>query len=103
VNRGVHKAAVEITGLGAPAIEHYWEDGPQYTGWGEVVGKYPDGTPAIVEGRSGKGWMLLVGTHPEAPESWERGMTFSTPASAANDYAGTLVDAALNGTSLPHY
>lgn len=72
-------------------------------GWGAVVGKYPDGTPAIVEGRSGKGWVILVGVHPEAPDSWQRGMTFSTPASAANACAGTLVDAALNGISLPHY
>jgi hypothetical protein len=94
---------VRITGVGTPAIEHYWEDGPQYTGWGAVVGKYPDGTPAIVEGRSGKGWVMLVGTHPEAPENWRRGMTFMTPTDAANAYAGTLFDAALNGASLPHY
>lgn len=103
VNRGEHKAAVVIAGPGAPAIEHYWEDGPQYAGWGAVVGRYPDGTPAIVEGRSGKGWVILVGTHPEAPESWRRGMAFTTPAAAANAYAATLVEAALNGTSLPHY
>jgi len=102
VNQRVHKAAVEITAVGTPAIEHYWEDGPQYTGWGAVVGKYPDGTPAIVEGRCGKGWVLLVGTHPEAPESWRRGMTFTRPAGVANAYAGTLIDAALHGTSLPH-
>ena len=102
VDNGVHKAAVEITGVGTPAIEHYWEDGPQFTGWGAVVGRYPDGTPAIVEGRSGRGWVLLVGTHPEAPESWRRGMIFTTSTRVANAYAGTLVDAALNATSLPH-
>ena len=103
VNRGIHKAAVAITGVGAPALEHYWENGPQFTGWGAVVGKYPDGTPAIVEGTSGKGWVVLCGVHPEAPENWRRGMTFTTPASAANAYAGTLIEAALHGTSLPHY
>jgi glutamine amidotransferase-like uncharacterized protein len=103
VNQGVHKAAVTVAAVGAPALEHYWEDGPQFTGWGAVVGRYPDGTPAIVEGRSGRGWVILVGTHPEAPESWRRGMQFSTPACAAIDYAGTLVDAALKGTALPHY
>jgi glutamine amidotransferase-like uncharacterized protein len=103
VNQGIHKAAVEITTVSGPAIEHYWEDGPQFTGWGAVVAKYPDGTPAIVEGRSGKGWVLLTGTHPEAPEHWRHGMIFRTPASAAIAYAGTLVDAALNGISLPHF
>jgi glutamine amidotransferase-like uncharacterized protein len=103
VNRGVHKAAVPIAGVGTPAIEHYWEDGPQFTGWGAVVGKYPDGTPAIVEGTSGKGWVILCGVHPEAPENWRRGMAFTTPPSAANAYAGTLIEAALHGTRLPHY
>ena len=103
VNRGIHKAAVAIAGVGTPAIEHYWEDGPQFTGWGAVVGKYPDGTPAIVEGTSGKGWVILCGVHPEAPANWRHGMTFTTPASVANAYAGTLIDAALHTTSLPHY
>ena len=103
VNRGIHKAAVLIACVDAPVMEHYWEDGPQFAGWGLVVGKYPDGTPAIVEGASGQGWVILCGVHPEAPESWRGGMTFSTPASAANDYTATLVDAAFHGTQLPHY
>ena len=103
VNRGIHKTAVAVTGVGPPTLEHYWEDGPQFTGWGAVVGKYPDGTPAIVEGASGKGWVVLSGVHPEAPESWRRGMTFTTPASADIAYARTLIDAALHRTSLPHF
>ena len=103
VNRGVHKAAVAIANVGTPALEHYWEDGPQFTGWGEIVGKYPDGTPAIVEGTVGKGWVILCGVHPEAPENWRRGMNFTKPSSVANAYAGTLIDAALHGTRLPHY
>lgn len=103
VNRGIHKAVVPIAGAGRPAIEHYWEDGPEFTGWGAVVGKYPDGTPAIVEGLSGKGWVILCGVHPEAPENWRHGMTSTMPAGVANAYAGTLIDAALRGTRLPHY
>lgn len=102
-NEGIHKAAVTVAGVSTPPIEHYWEDGPELTGWGVVVGKYPDGTPAIAEGPSGKGWVILTGVHPEAPEHWRRGMTFTTPASVANAYAGTLVDAALHRTWLPHY
>ena len=73
VNRGIHKAAVAIECVDAPTVEHYWEDGPQFTGWGDVVGKYPDGTPAIVEGTSGKGCVILCGVHPEAPANWRRG------------------------------
>lgn len=104
-SRGIRKAAVAVAvaGAGTQALEHYWEDGPQLTGWGAVVGKYPDGTPAIVEGASGKGWVILSGVHPEAPASWRRGMTFTTPASVDNAYAGMLIDAALHRTSLPHY
>jgi glutamine amidotransferase-like uncharacterized protein len=101
--QGIRKAAVAIAGVDGPALEHYWEDGPQFAGWGAVVGKYPDGTPAIVEGSSGKGWVILCGTHPEAPANWRDGMTFSTPVDVSNDYAGTLIDAALNGTRLPSF
>jgi hypothetical protein len=92
-----------VTGVNAAPVEHYWEDGPELSGWGTVVGKYPDGTPAVVEGESGQGWMILVGVHPEAPETWRRGMTFTTPASIANAHAETLVRAALTRSSLPHY
>jgi glutamine amidotransferase-like uncharacterized protein len=103
VNQGIHKAAVMIAEAGSPPLQQYWEDGPQFSGWGEVVGKYPDGTPAIVEGASGKGWVILSGIHPEAPAKWRHGMSFTTPASDDNAYAGKLIDAALNRTSLPHY
>jgi glutamine amidotransferase-like uncharacterized protein len=101
--RGIRKAAVTVRGVNAVPIEHYWEDGPQLSGWGAVVGKYPDGTPAVVEGSFGRGWVILAGVHPEAPDSWRSGMSFTTPASVANAYAGTLIRAALSGTSLPHY
>jgi hypothetical protein len=100
---GVHKAAIPIAIAGSPALEHYWEDGPQLTGWGSVVGRYPDGTPAIVEGRVGDGWAILSGVHPEAPDNWRRGLTFATPAVIDNAYAETLIDAALNGKTLAHY
>lgn len=103
VNRGVHKTSVVISSLSDPPLEQYWEDGPQFTGWGEVVGKYPDGTPAVVQGTCGQGWVILTGVHPEAPETWRRGMHFKTPTSADQEYAGKLVDAALNRKSLPHY
>ncbi|HEY2013949.1 MAG TPA: BPL-N domain-containing protein [Bryobacteraceae bacterium] len=101
-SRGIRKAAVAIAAAGEPTLEQYWEDGPQLTGWGAVAGKYPDGTPAIVEGRFGSGWVVLSGVHPEAPEGWRRGMTFTTPASVDHDYAGRLIRAALDQTSLSH-
>lgn len=109
--QGTRKAAVPLARATAdaasrrsePSIEHYWEDGPELTGWGAVVARYPDGTPAVVEGEAGKGWVILTGVHPEAPASWRRGMTFTTSADSANAYAVTLVMAALRRTVLPHY
>ena len=102
-NQGIRKTAVTITAVDTPPLEQYWEDGPEFSGWGTVVAKYPDGTAAIVEGTSGKGWVILTGVHPEAPEHWRRGLTFTTPASVDNAYAGKVIDAALHGTVLPHY
>jgi len=102
-SQGIRKAAVAIADAGGPTLDQYWEDGPQFSGWGAVVGKYPDGTPAIVEGNFGSGWVILTGVHPEAPANWRHGLTFSTPVSADNDYAGALIQAALNRSSLSHY
>jgi hypothetical protein len=46
--------------------------------------------------------MILTGIHPEAPESWRRGLTFTTPASVDNAYAAVLIRAALDRTRLQH-
>ena len=100
---GTRKAVVRISTARGPALDQYWEDGPQLTGWGEVVGKYPDGTPAIVEGSVGRSWVILSGVHVEAPASWRRGMAFNTPVSADTAFARRLIFAALNRTALSHY
>jgi glutamine amidotransferase-like uncharacterized protein len=100
-SRGIRKQAVAIRS-GGTTLEQYWEDGPQLSGWGSVVGSYPDGTPAIVEGTSGNGWVLLSGVHPEATEGWRRGLTFQTPVEADRAYAAKLVRAALERTALSH-
>jgi len=102
-NRGIRKAAVAITRPHEPPIEQYWEDGPELSGWGNVVAKYPDGTPAVVEGSVGRGWAILVGVHPEAPVSWRHGMAIATPLAVGRAYAATLVAAALQRTALPHF
>jgi hypothetical protein len=102
-SRGIRKAALPIAGPEAPPLDQYWEDGPELSGWGSVVAKYPDGTPAVVEGFSGSGWTILSGVHPEAPESWRRGLSFRTPSGVDHAYAATLIRAALERTSLPHF
>ena len=101
--QGVRKAVVKVLPAGAPAADQYWEDGPQLSGWGDVVARYEDGTPAVVEGKVGVGFVVLSGIHPEAPNSWRRGLAFKTPVSIDNAYAAQLIEAALKGSSLPHY
>ena len=101
--KGTGKTAVEISYPAGTQLDQYWQDGPQLDGWGEIVAKYPDGTSAIVEGLSGKGWVVLSGIHAEAPASWRYGMTFTTSVAVDNTYFETMVLAALNGTALPHY
>jgi hypothetical protein len=101
--RGIRKAAVPISGAGTPTLDQYWEDGPQLTGWGAVVGRYPDGMPAVVQGKSGAGWIILAGFHPEAPESWRGDMRFTTPASVDQAYAVTLIRSALQRRPMPHF
>ncbi|HLH53287.1 MAG TPA: BPL-N domain-containing protein [Verrucomicrobiae bacterium] len=102
-DRGIRKMPVPIVAPSGPALEQYWEDGPQLTGWGSIVGKYPDGTPAIVQGTRGAGWVILCGVHPEAPASWRQGMDFNTPVTADTAFACTLIHAALNRDVLPHF
>ena len=101
--KGIHVEPVEITRPNDGWLDVYWEDGPQFSGWGAAVAKFPDGTPAIVEGQSGKGFVIFTGVHLEAPESWRGSMIFRTPVAVDLAYAGTVIQAALNGTPLPHF
>jgi biotin protein ligase-like protein len=103
VNRAVHKNVVDIETAQGENLDQYWEDGPQLNGWGTVVSKYPDGSAATAQGAVGKGWVILCGFHPEAPENWRSGMEFTTPVSASRDYALTIIDAAVHQRELPHY
>ena len=101
--QGTRKAAVPIATADGVTRDHYWEDGPQLSGWGVVVATYPTGVPAIVEGRVGSGWVILSGIHPEAPDSWRGSLAFRTSADDDRAYAASLIDAALHRFELPHY
>jgi glutamine amidotransferase-like uncharacterized protein len=101
--KGTRKTAVAITNADGTTIDQYWEDGPQFGGWGEVVSKYPDGSAATVEGSYGSGWIVLTGVHPEAPESWRKEFHFSTSIEDSHQYAGRLVKAAMEKIAMPHF
>jgi len=101
--KGINKEAVAISFPNGTKLDIYWQDGPQASGWGKVVGKYPNGTTAITEGYWGKGFVLLSCVHPEAPAGWRSGMNFFTPLDVDLAFAGTLVTSALNRVMLPHF
>ena len=101
--RGTGKTAVEISFPNRPELDIYWQDGPELSGWGEVIGKYPNGTPALVEGYMGDGFVILSGVHAEAPASWRDGMTFSTPVDTDLAFASSLVTATMKREPLPHF
>jgi glutamine amidotransferase-like uncharacterized protein len=98
-----YKESLNISFPNGSKLDVYWQQGPQFTGWGSIVARFPDGAPAIVEGKSGIGWTILAGVHPEAPLSWRYGMSFTSSVASNNSYAKTLISAALNGTVLPHF
>lgn len=100
---GIHIEPVLITFPSASPLDVYWQDGPQLSGWGEVVAEFPDGTPAITEGLSGNGFVVFTGVHLEAPASWRGSMIFTTPESVDVAYAGTVLQAAYSGTPLAHF
>lgn len=97
------KQVADVRFPSGTVLDIYEQDGPQLSGWGRIVGKYADGRPAIVEGSSGRGWVILSGVHPEAPAGWRYGMPFTTPLATDLALAGSLVTHALDGTALPHF
>jgi glutamine amidotransferase-like uncharacterized protein len=101
--KGITKEAVQIRSPDGTKRDQYWQDGPQFSGWGIVVAKYPDGTPAVVQNKVGSGFVILCAFHPEATAAWRTGMSFTTSVAVDNAYAKTLVTNALNGTSMPHF
>src|SRR6267378_4194334 len=102
-NKGIHVEPVLTSFPGSAPLDVYWQDGPQLSGWGAIVATFPDGTPAITEGQSGKGFVVFTGVHLEAPQSWRGSMVFTTPVAVDLAYAGTVIQATLNGTPLPHF
>ncbi|MFY9562439.1 MAG: VCBS repeat-containing protein [Terriglobales bacterium] len=101
--KGIHKEAVTISFPSQKKLDIYWQNGPDLSGWGSIVGRYPNGRAALTEGHWGNGFVLLSGVHPEAPAAWRYGMQFNTPLDVDLAYAATLVTSALNGVMLPHY
>jgi hypothetical protein len=80
-----------------------WWDGPATPAWsGGVIARYPDGKPAISQTRTGLGFVIVSGPHPEAPASWQWD-SGTDPDGVDHDIAAKLIRAAMNKTPLPAY
>lgn len=81
-------AMVDVTFADGTHRDLVWWGGPSTPEWsGGVVGRYDTGEPAISETRSGKGYVVISGPHPEAPQGWR--------ATAGNDSDGLDYDIAI--------
>jgi len=101
--RGIRKVAVPIALADGTRSSTTGKTGRSSRVGARWSRSIPDGTPACAQGAVGKGWVVLSGVHPEAPERWRRGLGFKTPTSTSNAYAATLIQAALNRTPLPQF
>lgn len=73
-----------------------WWGGPATPEWQNgVIARYETGDPAISETISGKGYVVISGPHPEAPQGWRA--TAGTDSDGLDyDIAIDMINAALN-------
>jgi glutamine amidotransferase-like uncharacterized protein len=70
---------------------------------GGVVARYPDGTAAITQVRSGQGFVTLSGLHPTATPAILGVLGLSDPDAVAPDLSWQLLDSSLRQSPLPAY
>jgi len=80
-----------------------WWGGPYTPEWSNgVVARYKTGEPAISQTYAGKGFVVVSGPHPEAPQGWRA--TAGTDSDGLDyDIALNLIKAALNRQPLPTF
>ncbi len=80
-----------------------WYGGPSTPEWtGGVVARYADGKPAISQSFYAKGFVVLTGPHPEAPQGWRNTAGYD-PDGLDYELAKQLIAAALNRAPLPAF
>jgi hypothetical protein len=94
-------AIVPVTFATGQTRDLVWWDGPYLpTLAGSVIARYPGGSAAMIEARSGQGYVVLSGVHPEAPMDWRTTQNLTDPDGLDFDIAWSLVNAALTRTPL---
>lgn len=71
---GIHQHDVPeteaITLPGGKVQDMVWYGGPYFPMANEVLARYRDGTPAMMQTVAGVGFVVLSGPHPESPSTW---------------------------------
>lgn len=77
----------------------YFQDGPGFVlradADAEVIGRYPNGVPAALVARYGKGVVGVTGPHPEATEAWYTDKGLTNPDGYSLDLADDLISTVL--------
>jgi glutamine amidotransferase-like uncharacterized protein len=80
-----------------------WYGGPSTPEWTNgVIARYNNGKAAMSETWSGKGFVVISGVHPEAPQGW-RNTAGQDPDGLDYEIMRSLVTAALQRKPLPTY
>jgi len=80
-----------------------WWGGPSTPEWkGGVIARYADGKPAISQGWSNKGFVIVSGPHPEAPQGWRVTAGFD-PDGLDYDLTKKLINSALRQSPMPAF
>lgn len=96
-------AMVPVTFSDGSVRQLVWWGGPATPEWENgVVARYADGKPAISERWAGKGYVVISGPHPEAPQGWRS--TAGTDSDGLDyDIAIDMIQAALKKQALATY
>ncbi len=102
-NTSLTAAVVPVTFSDGSQRQLVWWGGPSTPEWSRgVVARYSNGIPAISQTRSGKGFVVISGPHPEAPQSWRA--TAGTDSDGLDyELAKSMIQAALAQAPLAAY
>jgi glutamine amidotransferase-like uncharacterized protein len=102
-DEGTDNAIVKIQLPNNQARSLIWWGGPYFPDYPQgVIARYGDtGQSAIIQTWAGKGFVILSGPHPEAPQNWFDKLGLDDSGGSAQDIAWNLIDAVLKRQPLP--
>ena len=102
--QGLQYATPQITFADGIKRKQLWWGGPVTPDLpGSVYARFDDGTPAITQMYSGRGFVILSGVHPTATKAILNSIKSYEREAIAPDIAWKLIDSALNQKPLPTF